>query len=116
VIASANLVLADTAAEAERLYEPVLRMTVDANRGGPTLLRRPVPGLCDDLTDEERQTGVAHAATQLVGGPAEAREGLRRLAAAGVDEVMGLATIVDNKARINSFAVALAASRALADA
>ncbi|MFI6393266.1 MsnO8 family LLM class oxidoreductase [Nonomuraea sp. NPDC050540] len=110
VIASVTLVLADTAREGARLYDAVLRMTVDASRGGTAGLRRPVPGMCDDLTEEERRAGAEYAAAQLVGGPDEAREGLRRLAAAGVDEVMGLATIVDDQARMNSYAVALAAA------
>lgn len=85
VIASATMVLADTTEEGLRRYDAVRRMNAAA-----------LP-----------------AETQLVGGPAEALAGLRRLAAAGVDEVMGLAPITDDKSRINSYTVALTAAGAL---
>ncbi len=103
----ANVFVADTDAEARRLFTSVEQSFVNLRRGTPSQLPAPLE------TDERpwtayEQENIDHSlAFSFVGAPDTIREGLQHLVEqTGADELMLTAMIHDHDARLRSFELA----------
>ncbi|MEV2277956.1 LLM class flavin-dependent oxidoreductase [Nocardiopsis sp. NPDC049922] len=103
-MAGVNVVVADTDAEARRLFTSMQQQFLGIVRGDRGLLRPPVESL-DTLWrpgEKERVDGTLRYS--FVGSPETVRAGLERfLADTGVDELMVSTMIYDQKARLRSY-------------
>jgi luciferase family oxidoreductase group 1 len=100
----ANVVVADTDAEARRLFTSPQQAFANLLRGARGQLRPPI----DDIESYWSPAEKAHASRMLacsfVGSPATVRAGLMDfLSATGADEVIVAAAIYDHAARLRSY-------------
>ncbi|OZB62954.1 MAG: luciferase family oxidoreductase, partial [Lysobacterales bacterium 13-68-4] len=106
-ILAANVVVADTDAEARRLFTTQQQAFVNLRRGRPGLIPPPLDDIEAFWTPAEK-LGVEHAlACSVVGDPATAEAGLRAfIERHRPDELMITANIFDHTARLRSFELA----------
>ncbi|WP_017462523.1 LLM class flavin-dependent oxidoreductase [Dyella ginsengisoli] len=116
-ILAANVVVADTDAQARRLFTTQQQAFVNLRRGRPGLIPPPVDDIEAFWTPSEK-LGVEHAlACAVVGDPATAEAGLRAfIERHRPDELMITANIFDHAARLRSFELAAAVRDAMANA
>ena len=100
----ANVICADTDAEARRLFTSAQQSFTGLLRGTRGQLPLPVEDIdATWLPAEAAQVG-AMLACSLVGSPATVSDGLARLAArTGADELVAVAAIHDHRARLRSY-------------
>ncbi|MCP1375646.1 LLM class flavin-dependent oxidoreductase [Dyella lutea] len=116
-ILAANVVVADSDAEARRLFTTQQQAFVNLRRGRPGLIPPPLDDIEAFWTPAEK-LGVEHAlACAVVGGPATAGAGLRAfIERHRPDELLITANIFDHGARLRSFELAAAVRDAMANA
>lgn len=116
-ILAANVVVADSDAEARRLFTTQQQAFVNLRRGRPGLIPPPLDDIEAFWTPAEK-LGVEHAlACAVVGGPATAGAGLRAfIERHRPDELLITANIFDHGARLRSFELAAAVRDVMADA
>ncbi|AND68806.1 alkane 1-monooxygenase [Dyella thiooxydans] len=113
-ILAANVVVADTDAEARRLFTTQQQAFVNLRRGRPGLIPPPLDDIEAFWTPAEK-LGVEHAlACAVVGDPATAEAGLRAfIERHRPDELMITANVFDHAARLRSFELAAGVRDAL---
>ncbi len=106
-ILAANVVVAESDAEARRLFTTQQQAFVNLRRGRPGLIPPPLDDIEAFWTPVEKH-GVEHAlACSVVGDPATAEAGLRAfIERHRPDELMITANIFDHAARLRSFELA----------
>ena len=105
-MAGVNVMVADTTAEAERLFTSVLQRfhgIVTGRRTGVTEPRGDIAGLMSSWSPAERQAVSDMTRVSLVGTPDEVRDGLAGFVeATGVDEVIVTCGAHDHEDRLRS--------------
>ncbi|MBU6249524.1 MAG: LLM class flavin-dependent oxidoreductase, partial [Xanthomonadaceae bacterium] len=114
-ILAANVVVADTDAEARRLFTTQQQAFVNLRRGRPGLIPPPVDDI-EAFWSPAEKLGVEHAlACAVVGDPASAEAGLRAfIERHRPDELILTANVFDHAARLRSFELAAGVRDALA--
>jgi luciferase family oxidoreductase group 1 len=106
-MAGVNVMVADTTAEAERLFTSVLQRFHGIVTGRRTALPRPEGDIADLMarwSPAERQAVSDMTRVSLVGTPDEVRQGLAGFVeATGVDEVIVTCGAHDHEARLRSY-------------
>jgi luciferase family oxidoreductase group 1 len=106
-MAAVNVMVADTTAEAERLFTSVLQRfhgIVTGRRGGIAEPTSDIDGLLASWSPAERQVVSEMTRVSLVGTPGEVRDGLAGFVeATGVDEVIVTCGARDHDDRLRSF-------------
>ncbi len=109
-----NVVAADTAAEARRLFTTQQQSFVRLRRGQPGLIPPPVDDIEAYWQPHEKAMVEQALACAVVGDPGEVRAGIAAFVARHrPDELMLTANIFDHAARRQSFALAAAACRGI---
>jgi len=109
VIVGANVVAADSEAEARRLFSSVQQAVLNLRRGQPGQLPPPDEGLAARLRPEERAVLDQVLRYAVVGTQDQVRAGLAGLAQrTGANEIIITAQIHDLNARLRSFELAAA--------
>ena len=105
-MAGVNVMVADTTAEAERLFTSVLARfhgIVTGRRTGVTEPQGDIAGLMASWSPAERQAVSDMTRVSLVGNPDEVRDGLAGFVeATGVDEVVVTCGAHDHEDRLRS--------------
>ena len=110
----ANVIAADTDAEAVRLFSSLRQTFLNLVRGTPRPLPPPVDSMDDLWTPPERAAVGRMTRVSVVGGLETVREGLERLLTeTDADEVTATAPVYDHAARLRSFEIAAAAFEAI---
>ncbi|MCP8940308.1 LLM class flavin-dependent oxidoreductase [Alsobacter sp. SYSU M60028] len=105
-IACVNAIVADTDAEARRLFTSAQQRAVHMVRGTRGTLPPPIDDIEAFWTPMEKMQVGRMLARSFVGAPQTVRDGLARfIAETGVDEVMIAAAIYDHGARVRSYAL-----------
>ncbi len=109
-----NVVAADTAAEARRLFTTQQQSFVRLRRGQPGLIPPPVDDIEAYWQPHEKAMVEQALACAVVGDPADVRDGIAAFVARHrPDELMLTANIFDHAARRHSFALAAEACRSV---
>jgi luciferase family oxidoreductase group 1 len=110
-----NVVVADSDAQAQRLFTSQQLGFINLRRGRPGLVQPPVDDIAAVSTPEER-AGVDRAlACAMVGAPEKVERGIAEFVARHrPDELMLTANVFDHAARMRSFELAAAIQRASA--
>ncbi|MCU0758488.1 MAG: LLM class flavin-dependent oxidoreductase [Steroidobacteraceae bacterium] len=109
-----NVVVADTDAEARRLFTSAQQSYALLHRGQRGLQRPPVDDIEAFWTPAEKQLASRMLAVSVVGSPATVRAGLARLLArTRADELMVVGSVFDFDARLRSFELLAAVGREL---
>ncbi len=115
VLLALNVVVADTDAEAGRLFTTQQQAFVNLRRGRPGLVPAPLASAAaiDAYCTPQEKAGVDNAlACAVVGAPPTVREGIAAfIERHRPDELMFTANIFDHAARVRSFELAMAAAR-----
>ncbi|MHC9086911.1 LLM class flavin-dependent oxidoreductase [Luteimonas sp. RIT-PG2_3] len=108
-----NVVAADTAAQARRLFTTQQQSFVRLRRGAPGLIPAPIDDIEAFWSPAEKAMVEQALACAVVGDPQDVREGIAAFVARHrPDEIMLTANIFDHAARKHSFALAAAACSA----
>jgi luciferase family oxidoreductase group 1 len=103
-MAGVNVVVADTDAEAQRLFTSVQQQFAGILRGVRRRIQPPIDDIDTFWTPEERARASEMLRYAFVGSPERVREGLRGfIRATGVDEVIVATMLHDHKARLRSY-------------
>ncbi len=101
-----NVIVADTDAEARRLFTTLQQAFTDLHRGARGLQQPPIDDIDAYWTPGERQAASSMLACAFVGSPATVRAELTAFAAAtGADELMVVTSVFDHAARVRSYAL-----------
>ena len=115
VMLALNVVVADTDAEAARLFTTQQQAFVNLRRGHPGLVPPPLESAAaiDVYCTAQEKSGVDNAlACAVVGAPQTVRRGIADfIAQHRPDELMLTANIFDHAARVRSFALAMEATQ-----
>ncbi|KOX24202.1 hypothetical protein ADL05_01180 [Nocardiopsis sp. NRRL B-16309] len=104
VMAGANVFVADTDAEARRLFTSMQQAFLGTVRGARGLLQPPVDSLDTMWRPGEKERLDAMLRYSFVGSPETVRPKLEQfITDTGVDEIMVSSMIYDQKARLNSY-------------
>jgi luciferase family oxidoreductase group 1 len=99
-----NVILAETDAEARRLFTSVQQAFTNMFRGTRGLLQPPIDDIETYWNPAEKMQASNMLACSFVGSPETVRRGLARLIEnTGADELMVAAAIYDHKARLRSY-------------
>jgi luciferase family oxidoreductase group 1 len=99
-----NIVLADTDAEARRLFTSMQQSFTGIFRAARGLLPRPIDDIETFWTPQEKAQVMAMLGCSFVGAPDQVRPALQRfIAQTGADELMVAAAIHDQSARLRSY-------------
>ena len=113
VMLALNVVVADTDAEARRLFTTQQQAFANLRRGRPGLVPPPLPSAeaIDDYCSPQEKAGVdAALACAVVGAPESVRAGMHAFVQAHrPDELLLTANVFDHAARLRSFALAMQA-------
>ena len=114
VVLAVNVVVADTAAQARRLFTSQQQSFVNLRRGRPGLIPPPVDDI-EAYWQPHEKPGVEQAlACAVIGDAGQVGQGLAAFVARHrPDELMLTANIHDHAARLHSFALAMTAWREL---
>ncbi len=105
-MAGVNIVVADTDAEARRLFTSHQQSFANLRRGRPGLQQPPIDDIDTYWSPAERQMAESMLACSIVGSPDTVRHGLERFAAyTGADELMVVSAIFDAQARRRSYSL-----------
>ena len=115
VMLALNVVVADSDAQARRLFTSQQLGFINLRRGRPGLVQPPVEDITAVSTPEER-VGVDRAlACALIGAPETVERGIAAfIAQHRPDELMLTANVFDHAARLRSFELAAGVLRGLA--
>jgi len=103
-MAGVNIVMADTDAEARRLFTSAQQAFTNLHRGRPGRLQPPVDDIDEYWTPSEKVRTMHMLRYALVGGVDTVRRQLGQfVAATGVNEIMAVAAIYDHGARVRSY-------------
>jgi len=103
-MAGVNVVVADTDAEARRLFTSHQQSFANLRRGRPGPQQPPIDDIDAYWTPAEKQMAENMLACSIVGSPMTVRHGLERFAAyTGADELMVVSAIFDPEARKKSY-------------
>jgi luciferase family oxidoreductase group 1 len=103
-MAGVNVILADTDAEACRLFTSIQMRFVGMFRGDRGLLQPPIDDIETYWTPMEKMQASRMLACSFVGSPETVRAGLRDLIArTGVDELIVASAIYDPAAKLKSY-------------
>ncbi len=112
-----NVLVADSDAEARRLFSSQQQAFANLLRGAPGRVPPPVDDIDAVWTPAERRGAERMLAYAVVGSPATVADGLRqRLAVTGADELMLTGHVFDHAARIRSYELAAEVRDRLASA
>jgi alkanesulfonate monooxygenase SsuD/methylene tetrahydromethanopterin reductase-like flavin-dependent oxidoreductase (luciferase family) len=99
-----NVVVADTDAEARRLFTSVQQSYALLHRGQRGLQQPPIDDIESFWSPAEKQLASRMLEVSVVGAPATVRAGLERLLArTRADELMVVGSVFDFEARLRSF-------------
>jgi len=102
-MAGVNVVVAETDAEARRLFTTVQQAFTNLQRGTRGLGKPPIDDIDQYWTPTEKLGASRMLAHSMVGAPSTVREGLERFVAhTGVDELITVSMIYDHAARRRS--------------
>ena len=100
----ANVIAADTDAEARRLFTSAQQAFTNLLRGARGQLRPPIDNIESYWAPHEKAQAMRMLACSFVGSPATVRAGLERFVAdTGADEVIVAAAIYEHAARLRSY-------------
>ena len=100
----ANVIAADTDAEARRLFTSAQQAFTNLLRGARGQLRPPIDNIEGYWAPHEKAQAMRMLACSFVGSPATVRAGLERFVAdTGADEVIVAAAIYEHAARLRSY-------------
>jgi luciferase family oxidoreductase group 1 len=100
----ANVIVADTDAEARRLFTSAQQAFTNLLRGARGQLRPPIDDIESYWAPHEKAQAMRMLACSFVGSPATVRAGLERFVAdTGADEVIVAAAIYEHAARLRSY-------------
>jgi len=100
----ANVIAADTDAEARRLFTSAQQAFTNLLRGARGQLRPPIDDIEGYWAPHEKAQAMRMLACSFVGSPATVRAGLERFVAdTGADEVIVAAAIYEHAARLRSY-------------
>ncbi|HUL81492.1 MAG TPA: LLM class flavin-dependent oxidoreductase [Gammaproteobacteria bacterium] len=100
----ANVIVADTDAEARRLFTSAQQAFTNLLRGARGQLRPPIDDIESYWAPHEKAQAMRMLACSFVGSPATVRAGLERFVAdTSADEVIVAAAIYDHAARLRSY-------------
>jgi len=101
-----NIVVADTDAQARRLFTTHQQSFANLRRGRPGLQQPPIDDIDSYWSPAEKQMAESMLACSIVGSPETVRHGLERFVAyTGADELMVVSAIFDPAARQRSYAL-----------
>jgi luciferase family oxidoreductase group 1 len=99
-----NAVVADTDAEARRLFTTMQQGFANLARGRPGPYPPPVDDMEQHWSPSEKATAQRMLAHSFVGAPETVRQGIEQfVGATGADELMVVAAIHDHEARVRSY-------------
>ena len=105
-MAGVNVVVADTDAEAKRLFTSHQQSFVNLRRGRPGPQQPPIDDIDAYWSPAEKQMAESMLACSVVGSPETVRHGLERFVAySGADELMVVSAIFDAAARRRSYSL-----------
>jgi alkanesulfonate monooxygenase SsuD/methylene tetrahydromethanopterin reductase-like flavin-dependent oxidoreductase (luciferase family) len=103
-MAGANVVVAETDAEARRLFTSVQQGVTNLLRGARGRLQPPIDDIESYWTPAEKAHASRMLACSFVGSPATVRSGLEQfIAQTAADEIIVAAGIFDQAARLRSY-------------
>lgn len=103
-MAGVNVIIADTDAEARRLFSSIQQSFANLFRGARGRLRPPIDDIESYWSPAEKAQASSMLACSFVGSPETVRQGLARfIARTGVDELMVAAAVYDHQARLRSY-------------
>ncbi len=112
-----NVVVADTDAQARRLFTSVQQSYALLHRGTRGLQRPPIDDIESFWSAAEKQLAMRMLQVSVVGSPATVREGLTKLLRdTGADELMVVTSVFDFDARLRSYELLADVARGLAAA
>jgi luciferase family oxidoreductase group 1 len=115
-MAGVNVVVADTDAEARRLFTSTQQRFTDMLRGTRGKLAPPIPTMDGYWSSAEEAQASAMLACSVVGSPETVRRGLRQFVReTGADELMVASAIWDHGARLRSYELLAEVRDSLAD-
>jgi luciferase family oxidoreductase group 1 len=101
-----NVIVADTDAQAQRLFTSVQQSYALLHRGARGLQRPPIDDIETFWSPAEKQLASRMLQVSVVGSPATVRDGLARLLErTGADELMVVTSVFDFEARLRSYAL-----------
>ena len=101
-----NVCAADTDEEAQYLYTSLLQAVINLRRGKPGQLPRPVKGLQDTLSPQDKELVSSFLLCSAVGSSATVAEELAAfIDRTGADELMIPSQIYDHAARLRSYEI-----------
>jgi alkanesulfonate monooxygenase SsuD/methylene tetrahydromethanopterin reductase-like flavin-dependent oxidoreductase (luciferase family) len=104
--AGVNVVIADTDAQARRLFTSAQQQFTNLFRGKRGRLQPPIDDIESYWTPTEKTQASEMLACSFVGSPETVRSGLNRfLEQTGVDELIVAAAIYDHAARLRSYEI-----------
>ena len=110
LILGANVVAADSDAEAKRQFTSYQQSFVNLRRGHPMPVPPPIDGYELPLTPIERAQLEPILSMAIVGGPETIRRRLREfIATTGADEIIIASQLFDHAARLRSYEIAIQA-------
>ncbi len=105
-MAGVNVIVADTDAEARRLFSTHQQSFANLRRGRPGPQQPPIDDIDGYWSPAERQMAESMLACSVVGSPDTVRHGLERFAQySGADELMVVSAIFDPEARKRSYSM-----------
>jgi len=105
-MAGVNVIVADTDAEAKRLFTTHQQSFANLRRGRPGPQQPPIDDIDAYWSPAEKQMAESMLACSVVGSPETVRHGLERFAAySGADELMVVSAIFDPAARQRSYSL-----------
>ena len=105
-MAGVNVVVADTDAEARRLFTTHQQSFANLRRGRPGPQQPPIDDIDSYWSPAEKQMADSMLACSIIGSPETVRHGLERFAAySGADELMVVSAIFDPAARKKSYSL-----------
>jgi len=111
VMVAANIVAADTDAEARRLFTSIQQSFTNLLRGTPGQLPPPIDAIDGHWSPAEEAQAAQMLACAIVGSAATVRDELERFVArTAADEVIVAASIHDHAARLRSYEILAAAA------
>jgi alkanesulfonate monooxygenase SsuD/methylene tetrahydromethanopterin reductase-like flavin-dependent oxidoreductase (luciferase family) len=103
-MAGANVIVAETDAEARRLFTSLQQAFTDMHRGTRGLQKPPIDDIEAYWTPTEKLAASSMLTHSFVGSPKTVREELERFAAkTGADELMIVTSVFDHEARKRSY-------------
>jgi luciferase family oxidoreductase group 1 len=112
-----NVIVADTDAQAKRLFTSVQQSYALLHRGARGLQRPPIDDIETFWSPAEKQLASRMLQVSVVGSPATVRDGLARLLErTGADELMVVTSAFDFEARLHSYALLAEIGRELGTA